>query len=163
DAYPDSIAEKQALACVGEGVLMDLYSRFFQQYDQHEGQVSMTRDIVSYPSAYQNCQTSSNPLLRNHIIAIIHESDAMTVDASERRSEFGENDTLAAVVTEVTEADMLIIISDIEGLYDSNPHTDSEAKLIPYVGEISDEILAMAGGAGSVFSTGGMETKLNAA
>ena len=74
-----------------------------------------------------------------------------------------ENDTLSAVVTEVTEADMLIILSDIDGLFDANPHTEADAKLIPYVKEINDEILAMAGGAGSVFSTGGMETKLNAA
>jgi len=163
DAYPDSIAEKQALASVGQGVLMNLYSRFFQHYDQHVGQILMTRDIVSYPNAYENCQTTINSLLRNKIIPIINENDAVSVDESGRRSKFGENDTLAAVVTEVTEADMLIILSDIEGLYDSNPHTDSEAKLIHYVGEISDEILAMAGGAGSVFSTGGMETKLNAA
>lgn len=163
DAYPESIAEKQALASVGQGVLMNLYSRFFQHYDQHVGQILMTRDIVSYPNAYANCQTTINSLLKNKIIPIINENDAVSVDESGRKSKFGENDTLSAVVTEVTEADLLIILSDIDGLFNANPHTDADAKLIPYVNEVSNEILAMAGGAGSVFSTGGMETKLNAA
>ncbi len=163
DAYPEDIAEKQALASVGQGELINLYSRFFQHYDQHVGQILMTRDIVDYPNSYANCRTAIHSLLKNKIIPIINENDAVYVDESGHCSKFGENDTLSAVVAEVVDADLLIILSDIEGLFDANPHTEPDAALIPFVGEIDDEITGMAGGAGSVFSTGGMETKLGAA
>lgn len=163
EEYPEDIAEKQALASVGQGELINLYSRFFQHYDQHVGQILMTRDIINYPNSYANCQTAINTLLKNNIIPIINENDAVYVDESGHCSKFGENDTLSAVVSEVVDADLLIILSDIDGLFDANPHTEADAKLIPFVGEIDEEILDMAGGAGSVFSTGGMETKLGAA
>lgn len=163
DEYPEDIAEKQALASVGQGELINLYSRFFHHYDQHVGQILMTRDIVNYPNSYANCKTAINSLLKNNIMPIINENDAVYVDESGHCSKFGENDTLSAVVSEVVDADLLIILSDIDGLFDANPHTEADAKLIPFVGEIDDEILDMAGGAGSVFSTGGMETKLGAA
>lgn len=163
EEYPESIAEKQALASVGQSELMNLYSRFFQHYGQHVGQILMTRDIVNHPNSYANCQIAINSLLSNSIIPIINENDAVFVDESGHCSKFGENDTLAAVVTEVVDADLLIILSDIDGLFDANPHTETGAKLIPYVEEVTPEIFNMAGGAGSVFSTGGMETKLNAA
>lgn len=163
DDYPESIAKKQALASVGQGVLMNLYSRFFQHYGQHVGQILMTRDIVDYPNAYANCQIAINSLLANHIIPIINENDAVSVDESGHCSKFGENDTLSAVVSEVVDADLLIILSDIDGLFDANPHTVPGARLIPYVNDINDEVLEMAGGGGSIFSTGGMETKLQAA
>lgn len=163
DEYPDAAAEKQALASVGQSVLMNLYSRFFQHYDQHVGQILMTRDIMNYPNAYSNCKISINSLLKSNIIPIINENDAVSVDESGHCSKFGENDTLAAVVTELVDADLLIILSDVDGLYDSNPHTNPDASLIPVVSEIDEEVQAMADGAGSVFSTGGMETKLKAA
>ena len=163
DEYPTEIAEKQALASVGQSALMNLYSRFFQHYGQYVGQILMTRDIINYPSSYQNCQSSINSLIEKNIIPVINENDAVSVDERNHRTRFGENDTLAAVVTELTEADLLIILSDVDGLYDANPHHDDTAELIPYVDEINAEILDMAGGAGSTFSTGGMETKIKAA
>ncbi len=163
EEYPTSVAERQALASVGQSALMSLYSRFFQHYEQYVGQILMTRDIIKYPNSYNNCNTAINSLLDKNIIPIINENDAVSVDESGHCTKFGENDTLAAVVSELVDADLLIIMSDVEGLYDSNPHTNSEASLISYVDEIDTDILSMAGGAGSVFSTGGMETKLKAA
>ena len=163
DEYPEAAAEKQALASVGQSVLMNLYSRFFQHYNQHVGQILMTRDIMNYPNAYSNCKISIDSLLKSNIIPIINENDAVSVDESGHCSKFGENDTLAAVVTELVDAGLLIILSDVDGLYDANPHSDPNAALISFVGEIDEEIQAMAGGSGSVFSTGGMETKIKAA
>lgn len=163
DKYPSSIAEQQALASVGQSALMNLYSRFFQHYGQYVGQILMTRDIIDYSNSYQNCQTAINSLINKNIIPIINENDAVSVNELEHCSKFGENDTLAAVVTELVEADLLIILSDVDGLYNANPHTNPAATLIPHVDEIDAEILEMAGGAGSIFSTGGMETKLKAA
>ncbi|KKK32884.1 glutamate 5-kinase [Salinicoccus sediminis] len=163
DKYPSAVAEQQALASVGQSALMNLYSRFFQHYEQYVGQILMTRDIINYPNSYANCNTSINSLLDKNIIPIINENDAVSVDESGHCTKFGENDTLAAVVAELVDADLLIIMSDVDGLYDSNPHTNPDAALISYVGEIDTDILSMAGGAGSIFSTGGMETKLKAA
>ncbi|WP_020006767.1 glutamate 5-kinase [Salinicoccus albus] len=163
DEYPEAAAEKQALASVGQSVLMNLYSRFFQHYNQHVGQILMTRDIMNYSNAYSNCRISIDSLLKSNIIPIINENDAVSVDEPGHCSKFGENDTLAAVVTELVDADLLIILSDVDGLYDANPHSDPNAALISFVGDIDEEIQAMAGGSGSVFSTGGMETKIKAA
>src|SRR5699024_2811108 len=150
---------QQALASVGQSALMNLYSRFFQHYEQYIGQILMTRDIINYPNSYANCNTSINSLLNKDIIPVINENDAVSVDESGHCTKFGENDTLAAVVAELVDADLLIIMSDVDGLYDSNPHTNPDASLISYVGEIDTDILSMADGAGSIFSTGGMETK----
>lgn len=161
--YPSSIAEQQALASVGQSALMNLYSRFFQHYDQYVGQILMTRDIIDYPKAYHNCKKAINSLLNKNIIPIINENDAVSVDELGHCTKFGENDTLSAVVTKLTDADLLIIMSDVDGLYTANPQSDASASLIPYVSKIDDTILSMAGGAGSIFSTGGMETKLKAA
>ena len=161
--YPSAIAEQQALASVGQSALMNLYSRFFQHYGQYVGQILMTRDIIDYPNAYHNCKTAINSLLNKKIIPIINENDAVSVDEIGHCTKFGENDTLSAVVTELIDADILIIMSDVDGLYTANPQTDDSASLIPFVSEINEEILSMAGGTGSIFSTGGMETKLKAA
>jgi glutamate 5-kinase len=164
ETYPSPIAEQQALASVGQSVLMNLYSRFFQHYNQYVGQILMTRDIIDYPNSYQNCQTAIHSLLSKNIIPIINENDAVSVDELGHCTKFGENDTLAAVVTKLVDADILIIMSDVDGLYNSNPQVDPEATLIPHVSEVDPDIFAMAcGGAGSIFSTGGMETKLKAA
>lgn len=163
DKYPSSMAEQQALASVGQSALMNLYSRFFQHYGQYVGQILMTRDIIDYSNSYKNCQTAINSLIDKNIIPIINENDAVSVNELGHCTKFGENDTLAAVVTELVDADLLIILSDVDGLYNSNPHTNPAATLIPHVDKIDEEILEMAGGAGSIFSTGGMETKLKAA
>lgn len=163
EEYPTEVSEKQALASVGQSALMNLYSRFFQHYGQYVGQILMTRDIINYPSSYTNCRSSIDSLIEKKIIPVINENDAVSVDERNHRTKFGENDTLAAVVAELVDADLLIILSDVEGLFDANPHHDDSASLISHVDEINEDILGMAGGAGSTFSTGGMETKIKAA
>ncbi|KIH70761.1 glutamate 5-kinase [Salinicoccus roseus] len=161
--YPEKTSDLQALASVGQGALMNLYSRFFQHYDQYVGQILMTRDIIDFPISYTNCKSAINSLLERKIIPVINENDAISVDEKTYNRRFGENDTLAAIVTELVDADLLIILSDVDGLYDENPHTNEFAKLIPAVGQVDTDILSMANGTGSLFSTGGMETKLKAA
>lgn len=161
--YPETIADFQALASVGQCALMNLYCRFFQHYDQYVGQILMTRDIVDFPISYVNCQSAINSLLARKIIPVINENDAISTDEKTYNRKFGENDTLAAVVTELVDADILIILSDVDGLYDANPHTTAYAKLIPSVGNVDADILGMAEGTGSTFATGGMATKLKAA
>ena len=161
--YPDSIAGQQALASIGQGVLMNLYSKFFSHYNQHVGQVLITRDVISFPESYKNVSVALDTLLSKGVIPIINENDAVSVDELNHNTKFGDNDTLSAIVSEVIDADLLVILSDIEGLYTANPATDKNAELITYVNEVTPEIIEMAGGAGSKFATGGMATKLQAA
>lgn len=163
EEYPKSIAEQQAVSSVGQGELMNLYSRFFQHYNQYVGQILMTRDVIDFPLSYENSKTAINSLIDKQIIPIINENDAVAVEEMNHETKFGDNDTLSAIVSELVDADLLIIMSDVDGLYDANPVTHADAQLISYVGGITDDIRSMAGGAGSEFATGGMETKLNAA
>lgn len=161
--YPKDIAEQQAVSSVGQSALMNLYSRFFQHYNQFVGQILMTRDVIDFPLSYENSRTAINSLLEKQVIPIINENDAVSVEEMNHETKFGDNDTLSAIVANLVDADLLIILSDVDGLYTANPSTNPDAELIPYVGEINDDVRKMAGGAGSEFATGGMETKLNAA
>ncbi|WP_124058988.1 glutamate 5-kinase [Vaginisenegalia massiliensis] len=161
--YPKEISEQQALASVGQGALMNLYSRFFRAYQQFVGQILITRDVVDFPSSKYNCQTAINTLLKKGIIPIINENDAISVDEMNHQTKFGDNDTLSAIVARLIEADLLVIMSDVDGLYDKNPKLHSDAELLDHISAITPEVLAMAGGSGSTFATGGMETKLRAA
>ncbi|WP_027109259.1 glutamate 5-kinase [Lacticigenium naphthae] len=161
--YPKSIGEQQAVSSVGQSALMNVYSRFFQQYNQFVGQILMTRDVVDFPLSYENSKTAIQSLLDKQVIPIINENDAVSVEEMNHQTKFGDNDTLSAIVSELIDADLLIIMSDVEGLFDANPMTHKEAKLIPYVSEITEEIRQMAGGVGSDFATGGMQTKIVAA
>lgn len=161
--YPTSIASQQAFASIGQGVLMNLYSKFFAHYNQHVGQVLITRDVVSFPESYKNVSVALDTLLSGSVIPIINENDVVSVDELNHNTKFGDNDTLSAIVSEVINADLLIILSDIAGLYTSNPALNENAKFITHVNEVTQEIIDMAGGAGSKFATGGMATKLQAA
>lgn len=163
DTYPDSIPEQQALASVGQTALMNLYSRFFGYYSQNVGQILITRDVTDQPLAVENVRNNLFTLLDEGIIPIINENDAVSVDELRFSNKFGDNDTLSAIVGEIMEADLLIILSDVEGLYTSNPVEDPNATLIPIIQEINQGVYDMAHGKGSEFSSGGMTTKLKAA
>lgn len=163
DAYPSDIAEQQALAAVGQSILMGHYSRFFQYYNQHVAQVLLTRDVIDFPTSYNNVRTALDTLLAKQIIPIINENDTVAVDELDHQTKFGDNDTLSAIVATVTDADLLIIMSDVDGLYTDNPMRNSEAVMLDHVSEITDEIVYMASGKGSEFSKGGMLTKIKAA
>ncbi|MBZ6526895.1 glutamate 5-kinase [Aerococcaceae bacterium DSM 111021] len=161
--YPQTIEEQQALAAIGQSILMGHYSRFFQYYNQTTAQILLTRDVVTFETSYYNVKRTMNTLLNQKVVPIINENDAIADDELNHQTKFGDNDTLSAIVAGLSEADLLIIMSDVNGLYDSNPKDNPDAKLIEQVSEINEEIELMASGKGSAFSTGGMSTKLKAA
>lgn len=162
--YPTKIEEQQALAAIGQSILMGHYGRFFQYYEQTVAQILLTRDVITYDTSLFNVKRTIAKLLEKGIVPIINENDVIADDELNHQTKFGDNDTLSAIVADISEADMLIILSDVKGLYDSNPKTNPQAKLIHHVSEITDEIEEMAqGGKGSNFATGGMATKLKAA
>ena len=160
---PTSIKEKQAVAAVGQCELMHIYSKFFGEYSHIVGQVLLTRDVVEDDHIRENVVNTFETLLENGIIPIVNENDTVAIDEIENIVRFGDNDNLSAIVAQLVSADLLIILSDIDGFYDSNPKEKPNAKLIKQIDEITEEIEACAGGAGSSLGTGGMATKIAAA
>ena len=156
---PISLEEKQAMASIGQSELMKLYDRFFSDYGHKVAQILMTRDVVDNPVRKTAATNTFNTLLRMGCIPIVNENDAVSTD---ELAKFGGNDILSAHVARLCDADILINLSDIDGLYDSDPRKNAYAKFIERVENI-DEILSFAGGAGTDRGTGGMEAKLTAA
>ncbi len=156
---PKSMPEKQAAAAVGQGILMDKYENFFSLYGVRVGQILLTREDFSNRKRFLNIRNTFHALLNLGVIPIVNEND--TVATEEIR--FGDNDSLAAQVAGLVGADLLLMLSDIDGLYDRNPSQDSQAVLLDRVTEITPELEQAAGGAGSKVGTGGMTTKLTAA
>lgn len=156
---PISLPEKQALAAVGQGLLMGMYEQVFTRYSQSVAQVLLTRDCFSDSSRYLYSRDTLFALLDFGVIPIINENDTIAVE----ELRFGDNDTLSAMVACSVDADLLIILSDIEGLYDSNPRENKAAKLIPEVTEITVDMEMNSRTKGNSISSGGMYTKLEAA
>lgn len=156
---PKDTPTKQACAAIGQCELMYIYDKLFSEYNHKVAQILLTKDVVGDPERKENVENTFDRLLDLNVIPIVNENDTVSTE----EIEFGDNDTLAAIVGELVNADLLIMLSDIDGLYDKNPKEYSDAKLIPYVPEVTDEIRALAGGKGSSLGTGGMVTKLNAA
>ena len=157
---PDSIQQKQALASVGQARLMSIYEQYFSEYSQTSGQVLMTKNTVLDNVSRMNATRTFEELFSLGIIPVVNAND--TVSTFE--IEFGDNDTLSAIVCALTGADMLILLSDIDGLYTADPHTDPDAKLIPLVEDLNDHIAQYAtSDTGSDLGSGGMQTKINAA
>ena len=156
---PDDIRAKQALAAIGQASLVSIYDRFFSEYGHSTAQVLLTKFILEDEERYQNTKNTFETMFRYGVIPIVNENDVI----STYELEFGDNDTLSAYIAELVEAELLIILSDIDGLFDKNPAENPDAKLIPCVRELDDSITALAGGAGSRRGTGGMITKLKAA
>ncbi|ASB88995.1 glutamate 5-kinase [Bacillus sonorensis] len=155
---PDTLPEKQASASVGQGLLIEAYSKLFLSHGYIASQILITRSDFSDEKRYNNVRNTMNVLLKRGIIPIINENDTVTVN----RLKFGDNDTLAAKVAGLIDADVLTILSDIDGLYDANPRQTPNANLIREVNEITAEMEASAGDAGSDVGTGGMRSKLDA-
>ena len=156
---PKGIPEKQAAAAVGQSELMSLYGKFFAEYGKDVAQLLLTKNILDNEERKENAINAFNTLFEWGVVPIINENDVI----STAEIKFGDNDTLSDVVAELINADLLIILSDIDGLYDKNPANHSDAKLMPVVYEITDEVMASAGGEGTSRGTGGMITKLIAA
>ncbi len=157
---PKDMASKQAAAAVGQCELMYTYDRLFEAYNHIVAQVLLTGEDLNEASRRKNFENTMNRLLQMSAMPILNENDTMATDEI---SSIGDNDSLAALVSIAIHADLLILMSDIDGLYDSNPRVNPDAKLIPVVLEITDEIRSIAGGAGTPNGTGGMLTKLHAA
>ena len=158
-AKPQTIPENQALAAIGQGVLMHIYEKFFAEYGLTMGQILLTKNNATDEHARENSRNSLMALLRMGAIPVINENDAVAVD----EIKIGDNDNLSAIVAVLTDAEVLIILTDIDGLYDGNPKVNPNAKLIHEVGEITSDIERNAGGAGTKLGTGGMFTKIQAA
>ncbi len=160
---PDDMPTKQAAAAVGQCELMYTYDRLFAQYGHTVAQVLLTRDDVDDAERKRNFENVMSRLMELGVLPIVNENDAVATDEVGVSTTIGENDTLSAIVAGCVGADLLILLSDIDGLYTSDPRKDPDAAFIPVVHEITPEIEALAGGAGSALGSGGMTTKLKAA
>ena len=157
-----TISEKQACAAIGQARLMTTYQRIFSEYSHLTAQILMTRNTIVEDTNRTNAQNTFNELLKMGVIPIVNEND--TVSTFELEKVVGDNDTLSAVVTALTGADLLILLSDIDGLYTDDPRQNPEAQFIETVEELTEELVSMGKGTtGSSSGTGGMETKLTAA
>lgn len=159
---PSSTREKQALAAVGQCELMFMYDKFFSEYNNTVAQVLLTKYSVDTDHKKENVINTFETLLKMGIIPIVNENDTVAIDELEGNN-FGDNDMLSAIVSNLVKADLLVILTDIDGLYTDNPRTNKDAVHIDVVDEITDEIMHMAHGSGSNRGTGGMATKLTAA
>lgn len=157
--YPASLTEKQACAAVGQIQLMKLYENFFAEYGHAIGQILMTKDVIDNPKRFEYARGTFNKLIEMGCVPIVNENDPLSIE----ELKFGGNDTLSAYVGIVCGADLIINLSDIDGLFDADPKSNPNAKLIDRVDEITDEVMSFAGGSGSKLGTGGMATKLKAA
>lgn len=156
---PETVRGKQAVAAIGQCELMSIYDRMFAEYCQTVAQILLTKTDLETDEKKQNVTNTFDQLMEYGVIPIVNENDTVATE----EIEFGDNDTLSALVAKLIHADLLILLSDIDGLYDRDPHKHPSAKLIPVVPEITDDIKASASGAGSRRGTGGMITKLIAA
>ena len=156
---PEDIPGKQAAAAVGQCELMYTYDKLFGEYHHTVAQLLITGEDMKNDIRHQNFSNTLGRLLQLGVLPIINENDTVATD----EISIGDNDTLAALVATSIGADKLVLLSDIDGVYTADPHTDPDAKLIPVIKEVDDSILALAGDAGSSLGTGGMITKLQAA
>lgn len=156
---PRDVAAKQAAAAVGQCELMYTYDKLFSEYNHTVAQLLMTGTDFENEERHINFKNTMDKLLEFKALPIINENDTVATE----EIKVGDNDTLSAMVAVNVSADLLILLSDIDGLFTADPHTDPNAKLISVVSEINDDILALGGDEGSAFGTGGMRTKLHAA
>lgn len=159
EAKPSTIPGKQAAAAVGQGVLMHTYEKFFAEYGQIVAQVLITRTEAIDRHRYTNSRNTFMELIRQRVIPIVNENDVVALD----ELKIGDNDNMSSLVAGIIDADLVIILSDIDGLYTANPNVDPTATLVHTVMEITPAVEASAGGVGSTRGTGGMATKIQAA
>lgn len=152
---------RQACAAIGNPLLMTAYQQAFSEHELLCGQVLITRNVLNNRTGYNNMREAVSTLLQLGVVPIFNENDV--VSTSEINSVFGDNDRMSAYVASKIDADLLVLMTDIDGLYTGNPKTDPNAEKINEITELTDEIFNYAKGAGSTFSTGGMKTKLLAA
>ncbi len=159
---PKTLSVKQACAAVGQARLMMIYQKLFAEYNQNIAQILITKRIMLNDISKENAENTFEELLSMGVIPIVNENDPISTDQIQEEA-FGDNDTLSANVAELVKADLLILLSDIDGLYTDDPHKNPDAKFISYVENIDGELEAMAKGAETSLGTGGMTTKIAAA
>ncbi len=162
---PTELRYKQAAAAVGQCNIMHIYDKLFSEYTCSVAQILLTGDDVDDSVRAEHLSNTFSALLEMGVIPIVNENDSVSSAEIEtgHNKILGDNDTLSAIVAKLCRADLLVLLSDIDGLFDADPHTDPNAKLIPVVTELTEDILRLAGGSGTWRGTGGMATKLNAA
>lgn len=163
DKRPSEVDRQQAISSVGQVAMMSLYAQIFSRYQTTVSQILLTRDVVEFPESLANVTNAFETLLAMGIVPIVNENDAVSVDEMDHTTKFGDNDRLSATVAKIVGADLLIMLSDIDGLFDKNPKEHPDAQLRTRVAAIDEEIIKSAGGSGSRFGTGGMFSKIKAA
>lgn len=156
---PSDMPTKQAAAAIGQCELMYTYDKLFSEYNHTVAQILITASDINDDNRHHNFSVTLNRLLELGVIPIINENDTIATE----EIVIGDNDTLAAIVATSAKADLLVLLSDIDGLYTADPRTNPDARLIPIVNELTEEIINLGGSAGSALGTGGMKTKLSAA
>ena len=156
---PEDMATKQAAAAVGQCELMYVYDKLFSEHNHTVAQILITASDIRHEDRHRNFSITLNRLLELGVIPIINENDSVATE----EIVIGDNDTLAAIVATSARAELLVLLSDIDGLYNADPHKNSDAQLIREVTELSEDIMKLAGEKGSALGTGGMKTKLSAA
>lgn len=157
---PRDTIGKQASSAVGQAVLMQIYEKFFMEYNQKVAQILLTKDVFDYEIKRRNTRNTLYKLWELGVIPIVNENDTVATD---ELNEFSDNDTLSAFVAKLVEGDVLVILSDIDGMYDKDPNESKDANIISVVEKIDDSIYTIAGGSKSSLGTGGMITKVKAA
>ncbi len=160
---PEDMPGKQAAAAIGQCELMYTYDKLFAQYNHTVAQILLTADDIQDRRHSSYVHDTLERLLQWGVLPVVNENDAVAIDEIGIHTTIGENDTLSAIVAKLVNADLLVLLSDIDGLYTADPHTNPDATLIPVVERITPDILALAGGAGTALGSGGMTTKLKAA
>ena len=161
---PVELKKKQACSAVGQARLMMIYQKLFSEYNQPSAQILMTKNTMVNNINRKNAQNTFNELLSLGVIPIVNENDSISTYELQNLEKFGDNDTLSAVVAALVQADLLILLSDIDGLFTDDPNTNPNAKFIDVVENLDDKLLNMGKGtSGSKVGTGGMATKLTAA
>ncbi|WP_243413496.1 glutamate 5-kinase [Pseudoflavonifractor phocaeensis] len=165
EARPTELRMKQATAAVGQCMMMHIYDKLFSEYNRTVAQILLSGEDVDAPVRSAHLRNTFEALLELGVIPVVNENDSVSSAEIEtgKCKVLGDNDTLSAMVARLCHADLLVLLSDIDGLYDADPRTHPEARLIHQVTDITPELRAMAGGAGTWRGTGGMATKLNAA
>ncbi len=162
---PTQLRQKQAVAAVGQCEMMHIYDKFFGEYGPTVAQILLTGEDVDHPRRAAHLENTFDALLELRCIPIVNENDSVSSAEIEtgKCKVLGDNDTLSAIVARLVRADLLVLLSDIDGLYDTDPRQNPQAKLIHRVTQLTGALRASAGGAGTSRGTGGMQTKLNAA
>ena len=156
---PKTIPEKQAVAAVGQGILLHIYEKMFSEYGQATAQLLLTKADLEHRQRFLNARNTLLTLLRLGVIPIVNENDTVAFE----EIKFGDNDTLAALVGTLIDADLVILLTDIDGFYDGDPRKNKDAKRISVVETMDEQVESLAGSVGSKFGSGGMATKISAA